>query len=595
MPFRTHTDALQKLERFFHFLRHSGRDEIFISLLDEKSAAEQLAEQYERHPRGRLTGMLIAVKDNIDVVGFDTTAAAPGFAYTPDRDSAVVAQLRSEGALVVGKTNLDQFATGLVGTRSPYGAVRDAIVPERISGGSSSGSAVAVSLGLVDAALGTDTAGSGRIPAGLQGIVGIKPTIGLVSNDGVVPACASYDCVTVLAPDLPIAELVMQIMAQSGHRELPHDLAMKPPVSPVVGIPTTLPSMSETWVRAFHAAVMRLEERGFLIREINLDPSLEAAKMLYDSPLVAERAEAVGEFVTAAGDDDNIDPTVRGIITGATRFSAPEVLEAQRDLATRREAALREWSACDVIMVPTAPFHPDIETVQHDPIGVNAAMGTFTNFCNLFDLCAVAVPAGIVSDGGSLGSHLPASFGVTFLSTAFRDDIVGAVARTFTGPPTPTNDPAPGWLAENAREGDRVVSLAVFGAHLRGQPLNRELLNLGAVYLGNITTTSDYRLFALDTTPPKPGLTGPLPSGADGQSVDGEEWLLSHDSLARLLTALPEPMTLGSVSLSDGRSITGFSFQPACLGSARDITEWGGWRSYLEHSLQQDDIHAPSR
>ena len=568
MSYRSYEQALEALETMYKNIADADRDEVFISLLSEQVARAELEKICELLPDAPLSGLVLAVKDNIDVEGFVTTAACPGFLYKAEVDAGAVRKLKEAGALVIGKTNLDQFATGLVGTRSPYGVVRDTRRPEFISGGSSSGSAAAVALSFVDAALGTDTAGSGRIPAGLQGIVGIKATLGAVSTDGVVPACESYDCVTVFAPDLDLAETVMGCMSTSGERTWPADTRMTAPLTPALGIPSDLPELSGEWRRAFDRAVREFGDLGCEIKTIDLGPSIDAAKMLYESALVAERYEAVGEYIVPAGSDAGLDPTVEGIVTAAGRWTGTEVLAAQRELARRRTAAMAEWECVDAVLVPTAPFHPTIEEVQADPVGVNARMGTYTNFCNLFDLCGVAVPAGEVTDATGT-----AQFGVTVLARPFEDgvaaDIAGRLLRR------EISDADGGWVAK--RQGAHSHTITVFGAHLRGQPLNHQLRDCGAAFIGDVTT-ANHRLYALDTAPPKPGL---VPAD-DGSQIAGEEWLISSAGLGSFLAGLPQPMTMGEVVLSDGRHVLGFSCQPSAIDGARDITEFGGWRAFLQ-------------
>lgn len=579
--YRTAADATVALDEAYDRITAADRPEVFLSLLTREDAHAALTASYERPP-GPLTGMIIAVKDNIDVAGFDTTAACPGYRYTPEEDAASVAALRAAGATVIGKTNLDQFATGLVGTRSPYGAVRDSRVPERISGGSSSGSSVAVALGFVDAALGTDTAGSGRVPAGLQGIVGIKPTLGVVSTRGVVPACASYDCVTVFARHASTAEEVMAVLATTGDRDGGTNVRFAAPASPVVGVPADLPELSASWRAAFAGAVDALRDAGCEIRTIDLGPALDAAKMLYESPVVAERAEAVGAFVVTATPEDAVDPTVAGIVTAAGRFSGTEVLAARRDLERRRAGITAGWADLDVVLIPTAPFHPTIAEVMADPVGVNAAMGTYTNFCNLFDLCGIAVPWTTVPDNGR-GDEVPAQFGVTVLAPAFGDAVAADIAARLglpddmehAGDVAPAS--APGSWVRSARV--EYTSVVVVGAHLRGQPLNSQLAAVGAVFAGDVDTSPDYKLFALDTVPPKPGMTGPVSQG--GGTIAGEEWILSPAGLARFLDQLPAPMALGEVTLADDRHVTGFTCQPEAVADAAEITATGGWRNYL--------------
>ncbi|WP_286954805.1 MULTISPECIES: allophanate hydrolase [Corynebacterium] len=574
---RSQREALSKVDALYEKLSAGGRENIFIHLLSQDEARKEVEKAYSSHAAGSLAGMLIAVKNNIDVAGFDTTAACPGFSYRPAEDSEAVAALRAEGAVIIGVTNLDQFATGLVGTRSPYGAVSDSRVLERISGGSSSGSAVSVAFDLVDAALGTDTAGSGRVPAGLQGIVGIKPTLGTISSLGLVPACASYDTITVFAKDLPQARAVAAVVAKTGRRTRPKDLKLSAPLHPVIGIPRELPALSDTWKLEFERAVSRLADLGFETKAIDLAPSLEAAKMLYESALVAERTESVGTFISEHADDPDavgIDPVVASIVESGSKFSAVEVLRAQRELQRKKVKALEQWEGVDAVMVPTAPFHPDISTVASDPIAVNSAMGTYTNFCNLFDLCAIAVPSSEAPDGGTLGSKLPAQFGVTLLAATFEDGVIDDIAGRFLG----LEENQATWMTTTSEDAQQLVSLAVFGAHLRDQPLNVEMRAHGAAFIGEIETTDNYSLYALNTVPPKPGLVVVQEGGA---AIKGEEWLISKAELGEFLSNLPAPMTLGLVTLSNGKTVVGFSCQPSALEDATDITALGGWRPYV--------------
>ncbi|MGH3582700.1 MAG: allophanate hydrolase, partial [Mycobacterium sp.] len=367
---------------------------------------------------GSLAGVRLAVKDNVDAAGLPTTAGCPQYAYQPGSDAPAVAALRAAGAVVIGKTNLDQFATGLVGTRSPYGAVSDSRRPAYISGGSSSGSAVAVASGVADIAIGTDTAGSGRVPAGLQGIVGIKPTLGVISTDGVIPACESYDCVTIFARDLAQANTAMAAMAAAGDRAWPADTRLSAPPNPVVAVPSTLPALDQTWQAAFEAAVGTLEKAGVRVVRVDIDPFLAAARLLYNGALVSERYAAVGEFIDANPGAD-IDPTVARIVTGARDIPAHQLVADRREVARLRGVAMSALEGVDALLVPTAPLHPTLDEVATDPLGVNSAMGTYTNFCNLFDLCGVAVPTGTAGE---------AQFGVTVLARAFEDAVAMDIA-----------------------------------------------------------------------------------------------------------------------------------------------------------------------
>ncbi|WP_024802143.1 allophanate hydrolase [Nocardia sp. BMG51109] len=517
--------------------------------------------------RGPLAGLRLAVKDNVDVAGMPTTAGCPEFAYTPDRDAAAVAALRAAGAVVVGKTNLDQFATGLVGTRSPYGAVPNALRPEFVSGGSSSGSAAAVALGEADIAIGTDTAGSGRVPAAFHGIVGIKPTVGVVGTRGVVPACRSYDCVTVFAADLQLADRAMEAMAAGApDRPWPSAVALAAPPEPVVAVFDSLAGLDPVWQDAFDRTVAALRERGARIVTVDPEPFLAAARLLYDGALVAERYSAVGEFVDAHA--DSVDPTVGAIIRGARDIPAHRLVSDLADLERLRARAMDSLRGAHALLAPTAPIHPTIAEVRADPVGVNSKVGTYTNFCNLFDLCAVAVPAGTAG---------PAQFGVTVFARAFEDavalDIATLVRNGDKGFPDPVEE---AWPLRSAP----VRELVVFGAHLRGQPLEHQLTGLGARWAGPVHTAPRYRLGALDTVPPKPAVTR-CADGEAGVSIAGERWLLSPAALGDFLSALPAPMQLGSVELDDGTWTTAFGCDPAAAATAKDISDYGGWKPAL--------------
>ncbi|MEU9412545.1 allophanate hydrolase [Streptomyces sp. NPDC048281] len=529
------------------------RPEIWIDLrprAEAEAEARAIDGRVAAGERLPLAGRLFAAKGNIDVHGLPTTAGCPAYAYEPRADAPVVARLRAAGALALGTTNLDQFATGLVGTRSPHGAVRNAIDPERISGGSSSGSAVAVALGIVDLALGTDTAGSGRVPAAFNGIVGLKPTRGLVPTAGVVPACASVDCVTVFARTLPEAEQALSYMAAPPDRPLP-PLPQRAPGPWRIAVPplAQLGELDEGWAKAYEETVDRLTAAGASIRPLDLTPFTEAAAMLYEGAFVAERYTAVGPFIDKliSSGGEGLDPTVAGIITRARDIPAHRLFTDQDRLADLRARALAELADADALLLPTAPGHPTLAEVAADPLGANARLGRFTNSTNLFDLAAVAVPAGEVNG-------LP--FGVMLIGPAFTDTRLTTIARTL----------------------EPRVRLAVAGAHLTGQPLNPQLLALGAVLDRTTTTAPAYRFYALRTTPPKPGL---VHVGEGGAAIETEVWSLPPEGLGHLLATLPHPMTLGSIDLSDGTTVPGFLCEPSALTDAEDITRHGGWRNFL--------------
>ncbi|OBI84236.1 allophanate hydrolase [Mycobacterium asiaticum] len=518
-----------------------------------------------RSHSGPLSGMRLAVKDNVDVAGLPTTAGCPEFAYRPDDDAPAVAALRAAGAVVVGKTNLDQFATGLVGTRSPYGAVRDSRRPEFISGGSSSGSAVAVASGQADIAVGTDTAGSGRIPAAFQGLAAIKPTIGVISTDGVVPACESYDCVSIFARDLSLANQAMAVMAAgaAGSRRWPADVRLAAPPNPVVAVPRELPELDRQWQTAFHTAVRELTDAGARIVTVDLDPFLAAAKYLYEGALVSERYAAVGEFIDG-NPNASFDPVVRRIITAARNIPAHRLVRDRARVQRLRHTAMSSLDGVDALLVPTAPMHPSLQQVATDPVGVNSQLGTYTNFCNLFDMCAVAVPAGVAGE---------AQFGVTVLARAFDDAVALDVGAMLTN--DELREAVWPLAAAESRE------LIVFGAHLRGGPLAYQLTDLGARFAGEVSTSARYRMAALDGSMPKPAVTR-VPDDARGVALRGHRWLLSPAALGGFLSALPAPMQLGKVELSDGSWCTGFGCDATAAASGTDISCYGSWTAAVD-------------
>ncbi len=563
--------AVERVRSAYARIAQVDRPEVWISLLDEATALAAAAAIDAAVAGGAvlpLAGMVAAVKDNIDVAGLATTAACPAFSYVPARSATSVQRLLDAGAVVLGKTNLDQFATGLVGTRSPYGAVRDAGSPDRVSGGSSSGSAVAVSLGIVDIALGTDTAGSGRVPAAFQGIVGVKPTHGLIPTRGVVPACPSYDCVTTFAATLAEAGKVAQVLSASGTdgtdgsdattRAWPADAPLAAPPVPRVAVPRdeALGGLSVEWRSAFRAVAKQLEAAGAELVEVDIEPFLHAARLLYDGAFVAERYAAVGSFVEAHPDE--VDSSVRTIVLGARDVPAHALLSDTVLLRELRHAGGAAIAGCDVLLLPTTTHQPTIAEVARDPLGTNARLGTFTNFTNLFDMCAVAVPAG-EADGGH--------FGVTILAPAFHDAVVADVARRLLDEPAAAMELSPPG-----------IGLVVVGAHLSGMVLNHELTSRGARLVGPVRTAAAYRLHALPTTPPKPGL---VRVNDDGASIAAERWLLPPAAIAALLAGLPSPLGFGRVELDDGSSSLGFLCEAAAVDDAPDVTSHGGWRAYV--------------
>jgi allophanate hydrolase len=522
--------------------------------------------------------MTFAVKDNIDVAGLPTTAACPAFAYVPEASAPVVTKLEAAGAILIGKTNMDQFATGLVGTRSPYGACASALSPAHVSGGSSAGSAVAVAQGLVGFALGTDTAGSGRVPAAFNNIVGLKPTKGLISTRGVVPACRTLDCVSIFAGTAEEAALVLQV-AQGFDAADPYSR----PCRHVAlggeklrfGVPDGVAPETPAAARLHRETVARLAALGGIAVPFDFAPFARAASLLYAGPFVAERLaalRALGFTEWAA-----MDPSVAQIIRAAEGIDAASAFAGLYALAEAARAAAPLWAQFDVMLLPTAPFHPRLDDVAADPIGVNARLGAYTNFVNLLDYCAIAVPAGIGTDG------LP--YGVTLVAPAFADAalarLAGRLHAAWEGATIGATGVALPALATTASAAPTVdeVLLAVVGAHLRGEPLNHQLTGRGASLVRRTRTAPGYRLYALaGQAPAKPGLV----RDADGAGlIEVEIWRLGLAAFGSFVAEVPPPLAIGTVALEDGSAVKGFVCEPVALAGATDITGFGGWRAYL--------------
>ncbi|KAA9162572.1 allophanate hydrolase [Amycolatopsis acidicola] len=560
------TGTTDRVREAFRLLRETGRPEAWITLRDEQDLLLEAKLVDERTATGEhlpLAGTVFAVKDNIDVAGLPTTAGCPSYAYSPERNATAVARLLDAGALCLGKTNLDQFATGLVGTRSPYGAVRHAFQPDKISGGSSSGSAVAVALGIADFALGTDTAGSGRVPAALHGIFGLKPTLGLIPTTGVVPAARSYDCVTVFGRSLATAQRALRVMtgpdpADPGSRTWPATTRYAAANPARVAVPDAagLVHLTPEARKAFATTIERLRGTGAEITPVDTAPLLEAAGLLYEGALVAERHAAVGAFLESGPAD--ADPVVADIIRSAGRLPAHALATDLDRLARHRATATALLSPFDALLMPTTTRHPTLAEVAADPVEVNSRLGVYTNFVNLLDLAAVAVPAG-AADGSP--------FGVSIITRAFDDQTALDLAAALTGESIVDVYP------------DGGTDLAVFGAHLRGRPLNHQLTDLGARYAGTVRTAPEYRMAALPTEPPKPGIVRDTTHGA---SLTGERWTLSPAALGTFLARLPAPLSLGPIRLDDGSQVTGFHCDPVAAAEGTDITRYGSWTAYLE-------------
>jgi len=545
-----------------------------------RAAADALVARAPEPNSLPLWGIPFAVKDNIDVAGLPTTAACPAFAYAPAEDAAVVGRLVAAGALPIGKTNLDQFATGLNGTRSPHGAPRSVFDAAYVSGGSSSGSAVAVASGLASFALGTDTAGSGRVPAAFNNLVGIKPTPGLVSTAGVVPACRSVDCVTVLALTVADGAAVRRILDGFDPRD-PFSRRAEPASLPVAGLRVGVLGDGELEFfgdaeaeRLYDDAVAHAAELGAAITPIDYAPFRAAAALLYGGPWVAERLAAIKPFFDRHA--DTVDPTVRTIIEDGRRYSAVDAFEGRYRLAELRHRTDAEWAKVDILLLPTAPTTYTVAAMMADPIRLNANLGRYTNFVNLLDCSAIAVPAGFGQGG------LP--FGVTVIGRAFQDDALApfadALHRAADAGMGRDRSPLPEARPDGGAS-DRGYPLVVVGAHLSGMPLNGELLDLGGRLLRAGRTAADYRLYALPgTVPPKPGLV--REPGFAGPGIAVELWDLDAAAFGRFVSRIPSPLGVGKVRLDDGTEASGFLCEAHAVAGAEDITAYGGWRSFAD-------------
>ena len=581
---RGEVSASEVLAEAYRRIQAAGARPIFVELLPMERAAVFVAQAEARKRNGErlpLFGIPFVIKDNIDLAGVPTTAGCPAFAYIPESTAPAVQRLVDAGAIPLGKTNLDQFATGLVGTRSPFGICSSAFDERFVAGGSSSGSGVAVARGLASFALGTDTAGSGRVPAAFNNVVGMKPTRGLVSTRGVVPACRSLDCVSVFAGSVADARLVLGTLAAFD----PYDPFSRgvPPRSAEeraatvkrVGVPRELEGLSDEYQRLFAETVTNASALGVECVSIDLEPFLEAALLLYGGPWVAERYAAVGEFIASHPDD--VHPVVRDIVLGGVAIAGADVFRGRYRLAELERRAASTWGAVDALLLPTTAFHPTIEAVLGDPFEQNALLGRFTNFANLMDLAAIALPSGFTRDG------LP--FGVSVIGQAFSDwrlaDFADRLQRALPATIGRTGVPiAPPSEPVSSRGERRDVLLAVAGAHLTGLPLNGELTRRGARLVGTGKTAQDYRFYALaGTVPAKPGLV--RSPGFSGPGIEVELWTLEREAFGSFVASVPPPMVIGNVTLDDGRSVKSFLCEPYALEGSEDITSFGGFRAFL--------------
>ena len=557
---------------------------VFIKRLDKDAVLTRAAELDAIAPkdRGTLHGVPFAVKDNIDVVGLPTTMGLAGEQPVADRTATAVQRVLDQGAVLIGKTNLDQFATGLVGVRSPYGAPHSVFDDTMVSGGSSSGSGVAVAAHLVSFSYGTDTAGSGRVPAAFNNIVGVKPTKGMVPTTGIFPANKSQDCLSVFALSAADADMVRRIIMGVDGLD-PYARAAAPVDLPRdtlrIGVPSdaSLEFFGDAQAEAsYTAACAALTEAGYTLVPFDFDPFAALARMLYGSAWVAERTHALTPWLVTT--PDPLHPITRQIVEDGLQYSAVDTFDAIYKAAEAKLSLDVIWNEIDVMCVPTTPSFYSLAELEAEPILLNKQLGYYTNCVNLLDYAAIAVPAGFRADG------LPA--GLTLVAPAFTDSALGRLGgqiHQLLSPTTGRDRLAITDLDAPDSDDAKFIDLAVVGAHLTGMPLNSQLTERHGHLVETVKTAPDYRLYALaDTTPAKPGLVRDPDS--NGVGIELEIWRLPESAIGGFLKLIPAPLGLGTITLADGRHVNGFICESRALGTAEDITRFGGWKAYLAAS-----------
>lgn len=557
---------------------------VFIKRLDKDAVLTRAAELDAIAPkdRGTLHGVPFAVKDNIDVVGLPTTMGMAGEQPVADRTATAVQRVLDQGAVLIGKTNLDQFATGLVGVRSPYGAPHSVFDDTMVSGGSSSGSGVAVAAHLVSFSYGTDTAGSGRVPAAFNNIVGVKPTKGMVPTTGIFPANKSQDCLSVFALSAADADMVRRIIMGVDGLD-PYARAAAPVDLPRdtlrIGVPSdaSLEFFGDAQAEAsYTAACTALTEAGYTLVPFDFDPFAALARMLYGSAWVAERTHALTPWLVTT--PDPLHPITRQIVEDGLQYSAVDTFDAIYKAAEAKLSLDVIWNEIDVMCVPTTPSFYSLAELEAEPILLNKQLGYYTNCVNLLDYAAIAVPAGFRADG------LPA--GLTLVAPAFTDSALGRLGgqiHQLLSPTTGRDRLAITDLDAPDSDDAKFIDLAVVGAHLTGMPLNSQLTERHGHLVETVKTAPDYRLYALaDTTPAKPGLVRDPDS--NGVGIELEIWRLPESAIGGFLKLIPAPLGLGTITLADGRQVNGFICESRALGTAEDITRFGGWKAYLAAS-----------
>jgi allophanate hydrolase len=563
----------------------AGEDAVWISRVpdaDLRARARDLQRVLEtasERPCPPLLGIPFAVKDSIDVAGLDTTVGCPAFAYSPVASAPIVEKLLAAGAICVGKTNLDQFASGLVGVRSPYGVSRNPFNPDYIPGGSSSGSAVAVSSGLVSFSLGTDAAGSGRVPAGLNNLVGLKPTRGLVSTLGCIPACRSIDCPSIFAHSCSDAWQVLDVIAgyeaadPYSRPDRRRDMLVGPGAAFRFGVPADAELEFDGDVDAealYRAALDVLETMGGTRVEVDFGPFRQAGELLYEGPWIADRLQFYGRFLQEHR--EAVHPVTRQIISGGERFSAVDAFAALDRITVLKREAAAVLGRVDMLVVPTSPTTYTVAAVEADPIELNRRLGYYTNFVNLLDLAAIAVPSGFRTDGLPLG--------VTFIGPAFHDATISALGARFLQARLGGRSASePDLGRAHASANGATLAVAVVGAHLSGEAKNEELVAIGASLVRSARTAPEYRLVVLDGfDPPRPGLVRVGP--AHGTAIDTEVWAIPARAVGGFVADVPGPLTIGTVELEDGEQVKGFLCEQYATADSKDISHLGGWRRF---------------
>jgi allophanate hydrolase len=573
---------LALIEQLLVERRRHAANNIWITELDDETLRERARSLSAIDPQSLpLYGVPFAIKDNIDLAGVPTTAGCSAFAYRPEVSAPVVQALIDAGAIALGKTNLDQFATGLVGTRSPYGICKNAFDARFISGGSSSGSAVAVALGLASFALGTDTAGSGRVPAAFNNLIGYKPTLGSLSMHGVVPACRSLDAMSIFALTADDARRVAQVAVKFDAQDAwsrPARLPARRGWGALSRFRFAVPKPAQleffgndAYAGLFDAAVQRMRDLGGEAHEVDIEPLLETARLLYEGPWVAERYLATDALLTTQ--PEAMLEVTRRIIQGGAAPKALDLFRAEYRLKSLLRQAQGVWDSAEVLLLPTAGTHYRIDEEQADPIRLNSTLGRYTNFVNLMDLGAVAVPAGFTNE------RLP--FGVSLIAPAWSDadllTLAGRLQRAAVSTLGATSLPLP--AAEIAPHDQSLVDVMVCGAHMSGLPLNKQLLERGAWQVSTTRTAPNYRFYALPGGPPyRPGL---VQVSDGGVAVDVEVWRMPMEHFGSFVAGIPAPLGIGKVKLEDGGLVSGFLCESLGVADAKDISELGGWRQYL--------------